>query len=138
MPAFDHTLIREVNMSHPKIVFVLAPMLILISLLCTAVPASSPSANRFPVQTVDQEKIDAYIQSRMRAAHIPGLAWLIVSRLFHTPMATISLFTPDVFLSIVLITGLGFGWALARTILTLRPAHMAGRSSGSAFSEAEL
>jgi hypothetical protein len=49
------------------------------------------------------------------------LAWLIVPRLFHTPMATISLFAPDVFLSIVLITSLGLGWALARTILTFRP-----------------
>src|ERR671927_347756 len=53
-------------------------MLILISLLCTAVPASSASANRFPLQTVDKEKIDAYIQSRMRAAHIPGLALGVV------------------------------------------------------------
>jgi hypothetical protein len=49
------------------------------------------------------------------------LAWLIVPRLFHTPMATIRLFAPDVFLSIVLCTCLGLGWALARTILTFRP-----------------
>ena len=49
------------------------------------------------------------------------LAWLIVPRLFHTPMATIRLFAPDVFLSIVLITSLGLGLALARIILTFRP-----------------
>lgn len=48
------------------------------------------------------------------------VAWLLVPRLFHTPMATIRLFAPDVFFSIVLSTGLGLGWALARTILTLR------------------
>jgi CubicO group peptidase (beta-lactamase class C family) len=52
---------------------------------------------------------------------LAGLAWVIVPRLSHAPMATISLFAPDVFLSIVLITVLGLGWALARTILTLRP-----------------
>jgi hypothetical protein len=50
-----------------------------------------------------------------------ALAWLMMPRLFHTPMATISLFAPDVFFSIVLITSLGLGWALARTILTFRP-----------------
>src|SRR5919205_4472939 len=53
-------------------------MLILISLLCTAVPARSASADRFPLQTVEQAKIDAYIQSRMQAAHIPGLALGVV------------------------------------------------------------
>jgi hypothetical protein len=36
-------------------------------------------------------------------------------------MASIRIFAPDVFLSIVLITVLGLGWALARTILTFRP-----------------
>jgi len=46
------------------------------------------------------------------------LAWLIVPRLLHTPLATLRLFAPDVFLSIVLITSLGLGWALVRTILT--------------------
>ena len=65
-------------MCHPKIVSVLAAMLILISLLCTAVPARSASADRFPLETIDQERIDAYIQSRMRAAHIPGLALGVV------------------------------------------------------------
>jgi hypothetical protein len=49
------------------------------------------------------------------------LAWSIVPRLVHAPITTISLFAPDVFLSIVLIASLGLGWALARTILTFRP-----------------
>jgi hypothetical protein len=52
---------------------------------------------------------------------VATLVWLIVPRLVHTPMATISLFAPDVFLSIVLITCLSVGWALARTIVTFRP-----------------
>jgi CubicO group peptidase (beta-lactamase class C family) len=52
---------------------------------------------------------------------LAALAWLIVPRLVHTPMATISLFAPDVFLSIVLITVLGLGWAIARTIWMFRP-----------------
>lgn len=47
-------------------------------------------------------------------------AWLLVPRLLHTPLATIRLFAPDVFLSIVLLTSLGLGWALARTALTFR------------------
>jgi hypothetical protein len=49
------------------------------------------------------------------------LAWLIVPRLFHTPMATISLFAPDMFLGMVLLSVIGLAWAFARTILTLRP-----------------
>ncbi len=65
-------------MFHPKLVFVLATTLILISLLCTTVPALSASAQRVPLETAEQEKIDAYIQSRMRAAHIPGLALGVV------------------------------------------------------------
>jgi CubicO group peptidase (beta-lactamase class C family) len=51
---------------------------------------------------------------------LAALAWLIVPRMLHTPMATIRLFAPDVFLSIVLVTSLGLGWALARTTLTFR------------------
>jgi hypothetical protein len=52
------------------------------------------------------------------------LAWLILPQLVHTPMATIRLFAPDVFLSIVLITSLGLAWALTRTILMFRPSVM--------------
>lgn len=51
---------------------------------------------------------------------LAALAWLIVPRLVHTPMATIRLFVPDVYLSMVLVTSLGLGWALARTALTFR------------------
>ncbi len=47
-------------MSHPKLVSFLATTLILISLLCRAVPATSAAADRIPLETVDQEKIDAY------------------------------------------------------------------------------
>jgi CubicO group peptidase (beta-lactamase class C family) len=49
------------------------------------------------------------------------LPWLIAPQLLHAPMATIRLFAPDVFLSIVLLSVLGLAWALARTILTIRP-----------------
>ncbi len=51
---------------------------------------------------------------------LPALAWVIVPRLLHAPMATIRLFAPDVYLGIVLMTSLSIGWALARTILTCR------------------
>jgi nitrate reductase gamma subunit len=51
-------------------------------------------------------------------------AWLFVPRLVHTPMATISLFAPDMFLSIVLLSALGLTGALARTILMFRPSAM--------------
>jgi CubicO group peptidase (beta-lactamase class C family) len=51
---------------------------------------------------------------------LAALAWLLVPRLLHTPMATIRLFAPDVFLSIVLVTNLSLGCALARTTLTFR------------------
>jgi CubicO group peptidase (beta-lactamase class C family) len=49
------------------------------------------------------------------------LAWLIVPAQFHTPMETIALFTPDVFVVIVTLTALSLGWAMARIFLTLRP-----------------
>ena len=65
-------------MSHPKTVFALAAMMIFISLLYTAVPVRAAAANRFSLEPVDQERIDAYIQSRMRADHIPGLALGVV------------------------------------------------------------
>jgi CubicO group peptidase (beta-lactamase class C family) len=66
------------NRSHPKIVGFLATMLILIILLGTTVPALSATTNRVPQETVDQENIDAYIQSRMHVTHIPGLALGVV------------------------------------------------------------
>lgn len=49
------------------------------------------------------------------------LPWLIIPWLLHTPMVTVSLFAPDVFLGIVLLSVLSLAWALARTILTIRP-----------------
>jgi CubicO group peptidase (beta-lactamase class C family) len=52
---------------------------------------------------------------------LASIAWIIVPRRFLTPMETIGLFTPDVFLIVVLMTVLGAGWALTRTFLTFRP-----------------
>jgi pimeloyl-ACP methyl ester carboxylesterase len=57
-------------------------------------------------------------------------AWLLVPRPLHTPTATISLFAPDIFLSMVLVTSLSLGWALARTRLTFRPPVKAVRPIG--------
>ncbi len=65
-------------MSHPKRVFVLATSLILISLLCRAVPTTSAAPDRSALERREQEQIDAYIQARMQAAHIPGLALGVV------------------------------------------------------------
>jgi len=47
------------------------------------------------------------------------LPWLIVPRLLHSPIATIRLFAPDLFLGIALLSVLGLAWAVARTILTI-------------------
>jgi len=49
---------------------------------------------------------------------LASIAWILVPRQFLTPMETISLFTPDVFLIVVLMTVLGVGWALTRTYMT--------------------
>ena len=51
---------------------------------------------------------------------LASIAWILVPRQFLTPMETISLFTPDVFLIVVLMTVIGAGWALTRTYLTFR------------------
>jgi glyoxylase-like metal-dependent hydrolase (beta-lactamase superfamily II) len=59
-------------------VFVFAALLITISLLVSPVLARPAAAGRFPLETSDQAAIDAYIQSRMRAARIPGLALGVV------------------------------------------------------------
>ena len=53
---------------------------------------------------------------------LASIAWILIPRQFLTRMETIGLFTPDVFLIVVLITVLGAGWALTRTYLTFRPA----------------
>jgi CubicO group peptidase (beta-lactamase class C family) len=65
-------------MSHPRTVFALAATLICIGLLCLAVPARSAAASRLPLETAEREQIDAYIESRMRADRIPGLALGVV------------------------------------------------------------
>lgn len=53
-----------------------------------------------------------------------GLAWMVMPAQFHTPMATIALFAPDVFSVIVTLTVLSLGWAMARTVLTLHPRRL--------------
>ena len=55
---------------------------------------------------------------------LASIAWILVPRQFLTPMETIGLFTPDVYLIVVLMTVLGAGWALTRTYLTIRPAQV--------------
>ena len=52
---------------------------------------------------------------------LASIAWILIPRQFLTPMETIGLFTPDVFLIVVLITVLGGGWALTRIYLTFHP-----------------
>jgi hypothetical protein len=69
----------------------------------------------------DMRHLGRYVAPLSIDLCLAGLAWFIMPRLFHTTMATISLFAPDVFLSIVLITVLGLDWALTRTILTFHP-----------------
>jgi CubicO group peptidase (beta-lactamase class C family) len=65
-------------MSHPKLAVVLAATLLLISLLGGAVPSPSAAPGRSALQTPEHERIDAYIDARMQAAHIPGLALGVV------------------------------------------------------------
>jgi CubicO group peptidase (beta-lactamase class C family) len=65
-------------MSPTKNTCTLLSMLILISLLFTALPVKSASAQRFSLVQVDKDRIDAYIQARMEAANIPGLALGVV------------------------------------------------------------
>jgi hypothetical protein len=52
-----------------------------------------------------------------------GLAWFLFPARFHTPMATIALFAPDVFSVIVTLTLLSLGWAMARIFLTIAPSE---------------
>ncbi|MEQ8671851.1 MAG: serine hydrolase domain-containing protein [Aggregatilineales bacterium] len=47
------------------------------------------------------------------------LVWIILPTLFHTPVETIALFAPDVFVIVVTLTALSLGWAMVRTFLTL-------------------
>jgi CubicO group peptidase (beta-lactamase class C family) len=55
---------------------------------------------------------------------LASIAWIFVPLQFLTPIETIGLFTPDVFLIVVLMTVLGVGWALTRTYLTFHPSQV--------------
>lgn len=65
-------------MSHTKGFSVLLVILISISLRYVASATMVAAAQSIPLQQVDQDEIDAYIQSRMQAANIPGLALGVV------------------------------------------------------------
>ncbi|MEZ4671310.1 MAG: serine hydrolase domain-containing protein [Anaerolineae bacterium] len=65
-------------MSYTKSFFALLSILILLGTLPVASPVMVASAQSFPLQQVDQDRIDAYIQSRMQIANIPGLALGVV------------------------------------------------------------
>jgi CubicO group peptidase (beta-lactamase class C family) len=75
--------------------------------------------------------------SRFWRLHLPlvidfcpvALAWIIVPAQFHTPMETIALFAPDVFIVIVTLTALSFGWAMTRVALTLYPRRLMKHAS---------
>ncbi|MCB0112029.1 MAG: beta-lactamase family protein, partial [Caldilineaceae bacterium] len=58
----------------------IAPLsiLLLICVLFAALPVHAASDQRAPLRQIDQERIDAYIQARMEAANIPGLALGVV------------------------------------------------------------
>lgn len=65
-------------MSHPQSTVTLLTMLILISLLFMTLPVTSASAQGLPLDQIDKDRIDAYIQERMAVAGIPGLALGVV------------------------------------------------------------
>jgi CubicO group peptidase (beta-lactamase class C family) len=65
-------------MSRSKNLFHLLLVLIFIGLLISFLPTAKAFAGSNPLPASDQEKIDTYIQSRMRKAHIPGLALGVV------------------------------------------------------------
>ena len=65
-------------MSHMKRIIVLLSILLLICVLFTALPVHATSDQHVPLQPIDQDRIDAYIQARMKAANIPGLALGVV------------------------------------------------------------
>jgi CubicO group peptidase (beta-lactamase class C family) len=61
-----------------KSYFSLLSILLLIAGLFTALPVYAAPAQRLPLEQVDKDRIDAYIQARMEAANIPGLALGVV------------------------------------------------------------
>lgn len=65
-------------MSYTKSFFALLSILIILGTLPVVSPVMVASAQSFPLPQVDQDRIDAYIQSRMQIANIPGLALGVV------------------------------------------------------------
>ncbi len=65
-------------MPREQRVFMVAALLLLIGLLGSPAPARSAAAGRLPLEAGDQALIDDYIEARMRAARIPGLALGVV------------------------------------------------------------
>ncbi|MBZ0282456.1 MAG: beta-lactamase family protein [Anaerolineae bacterium] len=65
-------------MSYTKSFVALLSILILLGTLPVVSPANVVSAQSFPLEQVDRDRIDAYIQSRMQTANIPGLALGVV------------------------------------------------------------
>ncbi len=65
-------------MSRSKSFFALLAILIFVSLVPMGSPVNAVPTQDFPLQQIEKDKIDAYIQSRMQAASIPGLALGIV------------------------------------------------------------
>ncbi len=65
-------------MSYTKSYFAFLCILILLGILPVFSPVMLASAQSFPLPQVDQDRIDAYIQSRMQIANIPGLALGVV------------------------------------------------------------
>ena len=59
-----------------------------------------------------------------------GLAWILFPAQFHTPIETIALFAPDVFVVIVTLTVLCLVWAVARAYLTLRHCNLTMHAMG--------
>ena len=66
-------------MSSKKPFFEILTVLILIGLRCAVSPAMVASAQGFPLQQADEDRIDAYIRSRMQTSRIPGLALGVIS-----------------------------------------------------------
>ncbi len=65
-------------MFHSKSLFALLAIVSFIGLVPMGTSVNAAPAQDFPLQQVDKDKIDAYIQSRMQVASIPGLALGIV------------------------------------------------------------
>ncbi len=57
------------------------------------------------------------------------LVWIILPSKFDTPMETIALFVPDMFVVIVILTTLSLGWAIVRIFLTIHPRRFMNHAS---------